>query len=155
MWTCRLRSSYGQTLQEKNMGVLTTEQDAKTSDQIAAEAPAGGGGFPPIAFFGDMGGSPQVGVAGNTYAHTCGSVCATLTMPASPNEGDEIGMMRTCGACSCYFVCFNGKDYMRPACGAILTPVSNVSFALNYSLLWKFVAAQDAWIAVQGGEYSP
>lgn len=142
------------------MGVLSTEVgnlpdvQSQISTQISAEA-GGGGGFPPIAFYGDMFASPQAAVAGCSYFHacaTCGS--GALTMPPAPNDGDEVGIGRLCNTAS-ISMCFGGVSWRRINCQAQESGF-NLVVSTPGPMVWRYDAGRARWEVVQSnGDYTP
>lgn len=109
----------------------------------------GGGGFPPIAFNGDMNSSPQVAIAGCSYIQCQVPVCTncgTLTLPASPADGAEVGMLRTCGSAS-LSVNGNGKQIFHSTCGGGTSILS--LFSLQPVVL-RFSNSRNRWELAMG-----
>jgi len=119
------------------MGVLNTELGN-------VPGAAGGGGWPPIAFFGNMNATPQNAVAGCGYAHKS-PVTGFLTFPASPADGDEVAVYRICGSpAGPVNLCFQSKQFQDNNCANLQSGVAPDSYA--YATLWKFSAVADAWV---------
>jgi hypothetical protein len=112
--------------------------------------PGSGGGFPPIAFWGDMWNNPQIASAGCSYIHTCtASSNGRLSLPVSPADGDEVGFFRLCGAYP-ITICGCGKIIQRPD----RLPACSCSTTVTYSIeatVIRYSQTRDQWETVQGG----
>lgn len=138
-------------IKKDQAGELPSVQ-AQITTQINAEA---AGGFPPIAFYGDMISSPQTAVAGCSYFHDVASCSlGILNMPA-PNDGDEVGLGRTCNS-SAIQMCFGiGVRYRRINCQ---TTECNQCLTINTPgpHVWRYSLARTRWEVIQANaDYTP
>lgn len=130
------------------MGILPSQVvNASTNAGVPV---GGGGGFPPIAFFGDMGASPQNAVAGCSYFNTCnGCSPASLTMPGSPSDGDEVGVGPGAPGATSIQMDFGTQQYFRPNCLTVEGPSAPLSMQYPQPAIWRYSGARARWEVVE------